>query len=84
MKTFELTPTNGRKSFYGKAKVLETPEGHFYLKSYDTTVATYTKDKTFEVVKDENLLTNTTCNHIKAFQTFIGLEPQTKKQLLNN
>lgn len=81
MKTFELQPEN-RKSFYGKAKVLQTPEGNLYLKSYDTNVATYTKDKTFEVVKDESLLTNTTLRHITAFRLYLGLPKLTKKQLI--
>lgn len=81
MKTFELQPEN-RKSFYGKAKVLQTPEGNLYLKSYDTNVATYTKDKTFEVAKDESLLTNTTLRHITAFRLYLGLPKLTKKQLI--
>ena len=46
MKTFELTPVNGRKSFYGKCTVLETPQGKKYLKSYNTTVETFTNFKT--------------------------------------
>lgn len=83
MKTFELTPLK-RKSFYGKAKVLQTPEGHLYLDSYNTRVATYTKDRHFEVTKDENLLTNTTLRHIRAFQNYVGLKPQTKQELLKS
>lgn len=81
MRTFELQPEN-RKSFYGKAKVLETPEGHKYLKSYDKNVATYTADGTFEVTKDEDLLTNTTIRHITAFRLYLGLPKLTKKQIL--
>lgn len=42
MKKIELTPHNGRKSFYGKAVVLISDEGHKYLDNYNTRVATYT------------------------------------------
>tara|TARA_R110000851_G_scaffold96726_7_gene209822 strand:+ start:1734 stop:1904 length:171 start_codon:yes stop_codon:yes gene_type:complete len=49
MKTYELTPVNGRKSFYGKCEVREVisiiSEGKFsVLKSYDTDVAKYNHD----------------------------------------
>ena len=37
-KTFELMPTNGRKSFYGKAKVIVYPNGAQALISYETIV----------------------------------------------
>ena len=36
MKIYELTPTNGRKSFYGKAKVIIEDNGTETLYSYDT------------------------------------------------
>lgn len=84
MKTIELIPTNGRKSFYGKCKVLETIEGHKYLKSYDTNVAILTSDGTLEITKDESHLTNTTLTHIRAFLDYIGKPPMTKKEILNN
>ena len=39
MKVFELTPINGRKSFYGKAVAIEKDDGTIELKSYNTIVA---------------------------------------------
>ena len=80
--SYELTPVNGRKSFYGKCKVLSTPEGHKYLKSYGTTVATFTDDGTLEITKKESELTNTTLTHIRAFLVHIGKQPLTKQQIL--
>ena len=40
MKTFELNPMNGRKSFYGKAKVIERDNGDIELQSYITYLPT--------------------------------------------
>lgn len=81
MKTYELIPEN-RKSFYGKAVVLETPEGHKYLDSYNTRVASFI-DGYFECTKNEKHLTNTTLRHITAFRLHLGLPKLTKQQLLN-
>lgn len=39
MKTFELIPMDGRKSFYGKAEVIERDNGDIELRSYSTIVA---------------------------------------------
>lgn len=38
MKMYELSPGNGRKSFYGKAKVLIESDGSETLFSYDTPI----------------------------------------------
>lgn len=38
MKMYELTPTNGRASFYGKAKVLIKDDGSEVLYSYNTPI----------------------------------------------
>lgn len=84
MKTFELTPINGRKSFYGKCKVVETPEGHKYLKSYETTVATFTAEGTLEITKNESYLTKTTLTHIRSFLNYLGLPTMTKQEILNS
>lgn len=63
IKIFELTPTNGRKSFYGKAKVIES-ENKVELQSYDTIVAQII-DGVFTVNGKYSLTTNT---HIKSFR----------------
>lgn len=70
MKTFELTPQNGRKSFYGKAKVIETDK-EIQLQSYDTIVAQIDKEsKRFTVNGKYSLTTNT---HIKSFRKFYSV-----------
>lgn len=38
MKMYELIPTNGRKSFYGKARVMVEDNGTETLYSYDTAI----------------------------------------------
>jgi hypothetical protein len=54
---------DARDSFYGKAHVLETPEGD-YLQSYDTKVAFIPKDGKPVVY---GTYSNTTLRHIKEF-----------------
>lgn len=78
MKTFELVPTNGRKSFYGKAIVKETD--HFIiLESYGTEVAGYNKeDRVLEVTDNEDHLTLTTLSHIRSFQEYLGYIEETE------
>lgn len=84
MKTFELNPVNGRKSFYGKCRV-EQINNVSTLLSYNTPVAKYYHSTNkIEVFKDKKLLTNTTLTHIRAFLNFYGFEPMTKKQILNS
>lgn len=65
MKMYELTPTNGRKSFYGKAKVLIADDGTETLFSYDTAIISRTPAG--ELVKLWNGWTATTGTHIKSF-----------------
>ena len=67
MKTFELTPVNGRKSFGGKARViLENDKAK--LLSYDTIVAEYDlKSKKFVINGEYSKTTNT---HINSFKSF--------------
>ena len=64
-KTFELTPTNGRKSFYGKAKVIVYPNGAQALISYETFVAF--KDADGAVHRLWDGWSATTGRHIKEF-----------------
>lgn len=80
MKTFELYPTNGKKSFYGKAKVLV--EGDISkLLSYDTVVAVY--DQSTNKMKVNGWYSKTTARHINAFLDFHGFDTCTKKELEN-
>lgn len=67
MKVFELTPVH-RKSFYGKARVVEANSGIYKLYSYETEVATYNEQtERWWNTKNPNYLTTTTLRHIKAF-----------------
>jgi len=62
---YNLEPTNGRASFYGKAKVIVKGSMR-YLRSYDTIVAG--KDvSTGKVYRYWDGMTNTTAAHIKSF-----------------
>ena len=72
MKIFELIPTNGRKSFYGKAKAIETDDGEKILLSYNTQVLKI--DKNGELLKLWNGKSNTTTAHVKAFCDFYGVD----------
>ena len=62
---YELTPTNGRKSFYGKAKVIVSGNRH-YLRSYDTIIGCIDY-KTGKVHRYSNYHSNTTGCHVRAF-----------------
>lgn len=69
MKVFELTPINGRKSFYGKAKVIERDNGDIELMSYNTIVARI-RNGNFERLWGG--YSNTTITHINAFCDVYG------------
>lgn len=73
-----------RKSFYGKAKVVEQENGDLLLYSYDTLVARV-KDGKFEVnsnVWSCYLYSNTTLRHIKEFfKQFFKYQDITKNDL---
>lgn len=70
MKTFELNPMNGRKSFYGKAKVIERDNGDIELQSYNTIVARIRNGK-FERLWSG--YSATTMNHINSFIDTFGI-----------
>lgn len=71
MKVVELTPTNGRKSFGGKAKVIITDD-KYELLSYTTIVATYNKSTNeYQQLFEKN--SSTTNTHLKAFKNFLGI-----------
>ena len=46
MNAYELKPINNRKSFYGKAEVIEKDNGDIELRSYNTIVARIKNGKT--------------------------------------
>lgn len=70
MKTYELRPTNNRKSFYGKATIIERNNGDVELKSYDTIVARI-RNGCFQRLWDGYSMT--TMNHINSFIDTYGI-----------
>ena len=64
MRQYELQPTNNRKSFYGKAKVIEQDSGTIELQSYNTIVARI-RNGNFERLWSGYSMT--TMNHINSF-----------------
>ena len=77
---FELMPTNKRKSFYGKAKVV-TKDGVSDLISYSTKVASY--NHTTNKMSVFGWYSNTTASHINSFLQYFGFKKCTKKELEN-
>ena len=65
MRKCELIPTNGRKSFYGKAVVIVEDDGTETLYSYGTPIVK--RLVSGELVKMWDGWTATTGKHIKAF-----------------
>ena len=63
---YELVPTNGRKSFYGKAKIKVLENGSEVLQSYDTDII-WKSNGYLYLLCDESALTMTACTHIKSF-----------------
>lgn len=70
MKAYELKPTNNRKSFYGKASVIERENGDIELRSYDTIVARIRNGKFERLWSDYSA---TTMNHINSFLDTFGI-----------
>lgn len=64
---YELSPTNGRKSFYGKAKVLIDDDGNETLYSYDTPIITRKRNGDLEALYDGDMYGTTTASHVKSF-----------------
>ncbi len=88
MKTFELIPTNGQKSFYNKAIVSEYINSLCQVKqdllSYGTKVAEYnTETKVLKISGNDAHFTQTTNKHINSFLEFNNLPTMNKKELLN-
>ena len=71
MKIYELQPNNSRKSFYGKAKVIEKDNGEKVLMSYDTEVCKITKSGEFVRLWDG--YSATTMRHVNSFLDLVGM-----------
>ena len=71
MKALELKPTNGRKSFYGKALIIEKDDGDIELRSYNTIVCRI-RNRKFERLWDG--YSATTMNHINSFLDTFGID----------
>lgn len=87
MKTFELKPTNGRKSFYGKCAINQYTIEHDGIKeeysdliSYGKRVAAY--NHTTNEYSIYSVDSNTTLIHINTFLEFYGFDALTKKEAL--
>lgn len=65
MEVYDIIPTNGRKSFYGKAKAI-MKNGWTFLQSYNTIVCGVDSSNGFHRFWDGYSLT--TMNHIKSFR----------------
>lgn len=78
MKTFELFPRyDSRKSFYGKARIVEHENGDKDLISYTTTVASIKNN----ILYVYGWFSNTTARHINEFLQQNGFAPMTKKEM---
>lgn len=72
---------SSRKSFYGKAGTDDTEDGKV-LTSYQTKIMKI-KDGKITMLCGPEALTNTTLRHVREFLQQNGLEPMTKKQLVD-
>ena len=75
-RVFDLTPTDGRKSFYGKAKVVVSNNGTATLYSYNTEICRVNNGR---LEKIWNGWTATTGRHIAAFCNAYGIPYSGKK-----
>ena len=66
MKMYDLIPTNGRKSFYGKAKVEVSDDEREVLYSYNTPIVERSSDGTLKRLYFAEPSV-TTCAHIRSF-----------------
>ena len=71
MEKYELIPTDGRKSFYGKAIVIEKDHGEKVLQSYNTEVCKITSDGEF--VRLWSGYSATTMRHVNSFLDLFNL-----------
>ena len=66
MRMYDLIPTNGHKSFYGKAKVEVSDDEREVLYSYNTPILEKASDGTLKRLYFAEP-SMTTCAHIKSF-----------------
>ena len=78
MKTYEVNPIDGRKSFYGKAIVEEQGDSK-RLFSYDTLVAKISEGKV--TLYPDWDYSATTLRHVRAFLEANGFTATSKKQI---
>lgn len=69
-KCYDLPCFDGRKSFYGKARVIEDSEGNRMLQSYTTYICIIRADG--GLIKLNPVATPTTRRHIRSFFAFLG------------
>ena len=79
MKTYELTPQNGRKSFYGKARVVVDDDGAETLLSYDSEIIRRMPDGELEPLYTGKKYGSTTASHV---YSFCGLRKADYRKLL--
>lgn len=72
MKIYDLLCFDSRKSFYGKAKIIEKDNGDVVLQSYNTEVCRVTSGGAF--VRMWAGWSATTGRHINSFLDFLGIE----------
>lgn len=71
MKMYELQPNDSRKSFYGKARVIEKDNGEKVLQSYNTEVCKVTSGGQF--VRLWSGYSATTMRHVNSFLDLVGI-----------
>lgn len=72
MRIYELSARyDTRKSFYGKAKIIELDNGTVQLQSYDTIVGEIKNNKYYQLWNGK---TQTTSRHIKEFKKQYNIE----------
>lgn len=72
----DLIPTKGQRSFYGKAKLVET-DNELFLQSYDTLVCYRNEKGEFKRLWDG--YSPTTMRHVDSFLDYCGMQGGGKK-----
>ena len=82
IKSLELRPIDGRKSFYGKARMVYPGFTYVSLISYDTTVCSFDLE-TRKFIRHWDGYSVTTMRHINAFRHFYGLPLLSKSEWIS-
>lgn len=80
--SMELSPIDGRKSFYGKARITYSGLPYVSLVSYDTTVCSLDLE-TNRFIRHWNGYSATTMRHVNAFRHYYGLPLLSKSEWLS-